>query len=174
MMKSYLVLIIGLLVILAACTQTTQPQKQVQESNFNELSQKQAAKEQDVGEIEIEELQTQEVDINSLFGYRDYNKEEFEVALKSDKVVFLEFHAVWCPICNALEPKIYAAFEELPKDKVVGFKADFDTEVELKKKYNVISQHTHIIIKNGEVKLKSLETWEKEDVINAIMGVVNG
>ena len=161
----YLLLVV--LTVLAACTTASnQSQKQTQESNFNELAQKEAA--QNYG------VENQEVDVDSLSGYRAYNEEEFEAALKSDKVVFLEFHAVWCPICNALEPKIYAAFSELPSDKVVGFKADFDTETELKQRYNVISQHTHLIFKNGEIKLKSLEVWEKEDIKNAIMGVVNG
>lgn len=164
-------LLLVFIVVLAACTATNnQPQEQTQEveSNFNELAQKEAA------QATQGEVQNQQVEINTLSGYRPYNKEEFERALESDKVVFLEFHAVWCPICNAMEPKIYAAFEELPSDKVVGFKADFDTETALKQKYNVISQHTHLIFKNGEVKLKSLETWEKEDIKENILGVLNG
>lgn len=54
-------------------------------------------------------------------------------------VVF--FHANWCPSCRAADKSISAV--EIPAGLTL-LKADYDTQLDLRKKYKVTSQHTFV------------------------------
>ncbi len=103
-----------------------------------------------------------------------YNKADYEAAIKSDKLVALYFTANWCPICKVEIPNLYAAFNELTTDKVVGFRVDYndsDTdadEKDLARQLNVVYQHTKVFLKNGKQVLKSPESWSKERNLSEI------
>lgn len=111
--------------------------------------------------------------------YYDFGKAHYEQSLKEGKIVFLNFYASWCPICKAEQPDLFAAFDELKNENVVGYRIHFndnevtDDDKEMAKKFGVTYQHTKVIInKNGEVALKSLEAYSKEKVINEINKVL--
>ncbi|MBI4231787.1 thioredoxin family protein [Candidatus Peregrinibacteria bacterium] len=60
------------------------------------------------------------------------------------------FHASWCPTCQGLEKDINAELSSFPKGVKI-LKANFDTETELKYKYNIGAQSTFVIVdKDGE------------------------
>jgi len=55
----------------------------------------------------------------------------------------LFFHASWCPSCRAADTWISAG--EIPLGLTV-LKADFDSELDLRKQYGVVAQHTFILL----------------------------
>lgn len=71
--------------------------------------------------------------------YSDYSSEL--VGSKANTVIF--FHASWCPSCTAAEEGILAG--DIPEDLII-LKADFDTQLELRKKYRVVAQHTFVAV----------------------------
>ncbi len=103
-----------------------------------------------------------------------YNKADYDAAVKSDKLVALYFTANWCPICKVEIPNLYAAFNELTTDKVVGFRVDYndsDTDADeknLARQLGVVYQHTKVFLKNGKQVLKSPESWSKERNLSEI------
>lgn len=85
--------------------------------------------------------------------YQDFSQVAYEQALADGKTVILDFHADWCPTCRANEPIITSVFNSNTDTNIVGFKVDYDNEVELKRTFNVVSQST--IIKtsaNGDTR----------------------
>ena len=98
----------------------------------------------------------------------DFVKEDYQQALKSDKLIVLYFFASWCPICKKeVNEALVPAFNDLNRDDVIGFRVNFNdndtnkNEKELAKEFGVVYQHTKVFLKNGERVLKSPESWEK-------------
>lgn len=79
--------------------------------------------------------------------FTDYD--ESLVGTSEDTVVF--FHAEWCPSCKAAEAGITSG--EIPEGLTV-LKADFDTSIDLKKKYGVVAQHTFVQIDSDGNEVK--------------------
>ena len=105
----------------------------------------------------------------------DFNKADYNVALKSDKLIVLYFYATWCPICKyETTAAFYPAFNELTTDKVIGFRVNYnddDTdqdEVGLAREFGVAYQHTKVFLQNGQRILKSPESWNKERYLGEI------
>lgn len=104
----------------------------------------------------------------------DFNKADYDTAIKTDKLVVLYFYANWCPICKVEFPESQAAFNELNTDKVVGFRVNYkdsDTdndEVALARQFGVGYQHTKVFLKNGKQILKAPDSWDKTRYLNEI------
>lgn len=104
----------------------------------------------------------------------DFQKADFEKALKTDKLIVLYFYANWCPICKEEVPKLEAAFNELETDRVIGFRANYNdsetdsAEVDLAREHGIGYQHTKVFIKAGQRLLKSPESWEKQRYLDEI------
>jgi len=105
-----------------------------------------------------------EVLVDGITKYIEYNVADFEKAKSEGRIVFIEFHAFWCPFCQRLDPIIQASLADLDDPDVVGFRADFDKDKALRREYNVIIQHTHLIITpDGEEAWRSFDTqWPAE------------
>ena len=97
----------------------------------------------------------------------DFNNDDYQKALKSDKLIVLYFYASWCPLCRAEFPQMTSAFDGLNTDKVVGFRVNYNdpstdsSEKALAKQYGIAYQHTKIFVQNNKQVLKSPETWDK-------------
>jgi thiol-disulfide isomerase/thioredoxin len=83
--------------------------------------------------------------------YVAYSEAGVKSALKSGKKVVLFFHAKWCPSCKSADSTLTK--ETLPADTIV-FKTDYDSNVALKQKYAVTSQHTFVSLKSDESMMK--------------------
>jgi thiol-disulfide isomerase/thioredoxin len=96
----------------------------------------------------------------------DFKKADYEMALKSDKLIVLYFFAKWCPTCIAEFPVMMEVFDELTEGKVIGFRVNYnddDTDADekgLAREFGVPYQHTKVFVKNGKRILKSPETWD--------------
>jgi thioredoxin 1 len=106
--------------------------------------------------------------------YREFNQEDYESALKTGKIIFLDFYANWCPICRAEAPHIHSGFDELTSDKVVGFRVNYKDdqtnkdEDALAKEFKILYQHTKVILKDGKEVLRSGESWDKETFLKEV------
>lgn len=104
----------------------------------------------------------------------DFNKADFEAAVKSDKLVVLYFFANWCPICAEEFPKMQSAFNELTTDQVVGFRVNYNDnqtdadEKALAREHGIAYQHTKVFLKSGQQILKSPETWAQARYLTEI------
>lgn len=84
--------------------------------------------------------------------YVEYSEANLAKAQEKGRSV-IYFWAVWCPTCQALDKELRERSQELPDDVTI-IKTNYDTEKELKKKYQIVQQHTLVQVdKNGnEVK----------------------
>jgi len=59
--------------------------------------------------------------------------------------IVLFFHANWCSTCEAFEKTVLK--EEIPKNILI-LKVDFDTNNELRQKYNILTQTSFALVDN--------------------------
>jgi len=85
--------------------------------------------------------------------YLDYSPDKFSELNGSQKFV-LFFHAPWCPTCRALEATIKNNLE--PLKNAIILKADYDSEVELKKQYGIRIQ-TSVVFINADGSVEKLK-----------------
>ncbi|KAL0277834.1 UNVERIFIED_CONTAM: hypothetical protein PYX00_004978 [Menopon gallinae] len=77
------------------------------------------------------------------------DKKDLEVKLQEagDKLVVLDFYAVWCGPCKLMAPKIEELEKTLPN--VVFMKIDVDDNEEIAAEYEISAMPTFVFIKNG-------------------------
>lgn len=75
---------------------------------------------------------------------KPYTPEAFKAAMAEGKTTLLFFHAPWCPVCRAQEPKVQAHLNGDHKD-VVAFKVDYDSNPALRRELKVDKQSTLIL-----------------------------
>ena len=105
-------------------------------------------------ENEIQDNTTEEMsesqEIITTSKYSEFNQEVYDNKLGKEPIA-LYFHADWCPTCKQLEERVLNNISSFPEETQI-LKTDFDTEKELRKKYNVTTQTTIIVLNaNGEV-----------------------
>lgn len=100
------------------------------------------------------------------FEFTDKNFEE-EV-LKSDKLVLVDFWAVWCGPCKAVAPIIKELAIEF-SDKVKVGKMDVDTNPNIPTKYGIRSIPTVLYFKNGSVVDSVVGAVHKKSFVEKIM-----
>ncbi len=81
--------------------------------------------------------------------------------------VLIDFFADWCTPCKMLSPVI----EDVAKDakkKVKVCKVNVEKEKELAKKFGIMSIPTLVVVKNGEVKNRSIGVTGKQAIIDML------
>ena len=125
-------------------------------------------------EIMVDNSYQGEILAGSVTPYIAFNKADYDKAVSENKVVLLYFYAEWCPSCKTEQLQSYAAFNELDREDVVGFRVNYrDSDVdsfeeELAKEHGVTYQHTKVILQNGERVLKVPNSWKKEKYLEEI------
>ena len=76
--------------------------------------------------------------------FKPYTAEAVKAAMAEGKTTLLFFHAPWCPVCKAQEPKVKAHLNGAHKN-VVAFKVDYDSNMALRKELKVDKQSTLIL-----------------------------
>jgi|SRR3989338_4049411 len=106
--------------------------------------------------------------------YLDFNKADYEKALKEKKKILLYFYANWCPICKREQPETFAAFNEINDAELIGFRVNYrdsETDVDeeaLAKEFGVSYQHTKVILKYGQRVLKAPDSWDKQRYLDEV------
>lgn len=107
-----------------------------------------------------------------------FNQADYDKALANQKIIFLDFYANWCPICRAETPELYAGFDSLDTDRIVGFRVNYnddqtdETEKALASQFGIIYQHTKVILQNGQVVLKTQDPWAREDFAEEVSEIL--
>jgi thioredoxin 1 len=86
--------------------------------------------------------------------FKPFTAEAFKSAAQAGKTTLVFFHAPWCPVCRAQEPKILTHLNGAHKD-IVAFKVDYDTNRDLRKEMKVDKQST-LILYHGAAELARL------------------
>lgn len=85
--------------------------------------------------------------------YLPYSEPNFNAVKHQKRVLF--FRAAWCGSCQDAEAELSKVTADIPTDVTV-FDVNFDTAVELKRKYDVVVQHTFVQVDSqGNV----ITTW---------------
>lgn len=102
----------------------------------------------------IDELEKEDIKNNNKW-YKNYSTK----ALKNswDKDIVLFFHADWCSTCKSFEKKVLS--EKIPENILI-LKVDFDSNLELRKKYNIVTQTSFVLVDN-KWNLKKRWIWAR-------------
>lgn len=88
--------------------------------------------------------------------------------VRSNKIVLVDFSAIWCGPCQHLAPKIEELKREMP-GKFILAKVDVDRDRALADSMHIESMPTLIIYNSGVQKWKQVGDLEKEDLRKAIL-----
>ena len=91
-------------------------------------------------------------------------KDTFDsIVNQNDKPVLVDFWAPWCGPCQMLGPIIEEIAAE--RDDIIVGKINVDEEMELAKKFRIVSIPTVIVLKNGEKVTTSIGYKPKEELL---------
>jgi thiol-disulfide isomerase/thioredoxin len=99
--------------------------------------------------------------------YIEYSPEAIKVAASQGKKIVLFFHANWCSTCINAHKDFLKRTAEIP-DGIVVVKTDYDTQKDLKKKYNVTYQHTFVQV-DGNNELVTI--WNGGDLDEVLKNI---
>ncbi len=92
-----------------------------------------------------------------------------DTALKSNKLVVVDFFATWCGPCQMMAPHIEELAHEMP-DVVIG-KLNSDENPETVTQYQIMSLPTIVFLKNGQVVDKVIGYQSKDALEEKINGL---
>ena len=98
----------------------------------------------------------------------EFTEENFEsTALKSDKLVMVDFWAEWCGPCRMIGPHVEELSKEYEGKAVVG-KVNVDLHGGIAAQFGVINIPTIVFIKNGELVDKVVGLVPKEQLADKL------
>lgn len=77
---------------------------------------------------------------------KPYSAQALADAEKAGQPVALHFHADWCPTCRAQDKTLESMKSEKGLDLTI-LQVNYDTEKDLKKRFNVRTQSTMVVLK---------------------------
>ena len=98
-------------------------------------------------------------------------KDEFELILNDNKVVFVDFWATWCGPCQMISPIIEQIADEYV-EKMPVVKVDIDQNRELAEEYKIMSIPTVILFKDGKEVQRLVGAKSSAEYINEIKNIL--
>ena len=96
------------------------------------------------------------------------NKDNFDLAVNSEKPVLIDFYADWCGPCRMVSPLVDQIAAENPEYLVC--KINVDEEPELALRFGVSSIPTLIVMKGGKVVSQSAGARPKAQILAMLEG----
>lgn len=94
--------------------------------------------------------------------------ENFESEVIESKMpVLVDFYADWCGPCKMIAPLVHEVADEHPEIKVC--KINVDDQMELAKKYRVMSIPTLLTFKEGALVKRHVGELSKEEILNMVL-----
>lgn len=84
---------------------------------------------------------------------KPYSTAALADAQKADKPVAVHFHADWCPTCRAQE-KVLQTLKAEPGLDITVLVANYDTEKDLKRRFNVRAQSTLVVLRGQQERAR--------------------
>src|SRR5258705_11191859 len=78
---------------------------------------------------------------------KPFDRMVFDKARVDGKTVLVDFHAGWCPVCKKQAQVIPQVLKQDKFREIVVFKADYDSEKELKQQLKITHQSTLVLFK---------------------------
>ena len=78
---------------------------------------------------------------------KPFDREAFDKARAEGKTVLVDFDAGWCPVCKKQAQAIPQVLKQDKFQQVIVFKADYDSQKELKKQLKITHQSTLVLFK---------------------------
>jgi thiol-disulfide isomerase/thioredoxin len=103
--------------------------------------------------------------MTSMNEFKAYSTAAFDAAKAEGKTTVLFFHAPWCPVCRAQEPKLTRHLNGDARN-VVAFKVDYDSNTALRKALAVEKQST-LIMYQGQTEVARLSYKSDDASIDA-------
>jgi len=100
--------------------------------------------------------------------YTEYNEAELANS-KGDSYLF--FHAPWCPQCRSIEKSINAG-GHIPKGVTI-YKVDYDSNQELRKKYDVTLQTTFVHVDNKGVFIDKYVAYDSPSIDSVVENFIS-
>ncbi len=92
----------------------------------------------------------------------------FKAAQDAGKVSLVFFHAPWCPVCRAQEPKIAVRLAGA-YNYIVPFRVDYDSNQMLRREMNVARQST-VILYRGAKEIGRMSYTSDDAAIDQLFG----
>jgi thioredoxin 1 len=138
---------------------TKEPSEQSQQNN-NKSPESEQVSSDNITESQKDEPKDENAKLSTPVEITDANFEE--MVLKSDKVVLIDFWAVWCKPCLAIAPTMKQLAKEYAGKVVIG-KFDIDKNPVLAQNYNISAIPMIMIFKNGKLVDKVLGAFPKDE-----------
>jgi len=87
----------------------------------------------------------------------------FAEIIKTDKLVMIDFWAVWCNPCRMLAPIVEEIADDY-KDRIVVGKCEVDDNPNVTAALRIMSIPALVFFKNGEIVMTSVGYKEKENL----------
>lgn len=100
-------------------------------------------------------------DASEVGSFEDYAPEK----IASSGGAVIDFAADWCPSCRAFEANVNENVQDIPADLTI-LKADYDTELELRKQYGVTQQHTFVQV---DAQGNEIAKWVGSPTLEALI-----
>jgi thiol-disulfide isomerase/thioredoxin len=79
-----------------------------------------------------------------------FRQSQFDALISEGKPVVVHVHAPWCSNCRAQDPILNSKMNSPEYKGVTFFEADYDSQKDVLKKFNVSSQSTILVFKQGK------------------------
>ena len=94
-------------------------------------------------------------------------KDNFDsIVNQNEKRVLIDFWAPWCGPCQMVGPIIEEIANE--RDDIIVGKINVDEEMELAKKFRIVSIPTIVVMENGEKAATSVGYKPKEEILKLL------
>lgn len=79
-----------------------------------------------------------------------FTQNQFDILMKANKPIIIHVHAPWCPTCKAQDPILESEIKSSTYKGVTFLEVDFDSQKDALKEFNVSTQSTIIVFKQGK------------------------